>query len=305
MQKIEYHGWPNCYLLNNGSVELIVTTDIGPRIISFAAAGGENIFQEFPATLGLTGSDKWRSYGGHRLWHAPEEANRTYYPDNHQVGIEINKGAVTLVQNIEPKTGIQKEIEIKLVKGAPGVKVIHRLRNCNLWDIKISAWAVSVFPEEAIGIIPLPPRKPREEALSPSSSIVLWPYTNLADPRWIWTLKFFGIRQNTSFGHLQRAGISGPCAWAACCRHKQLFVKRFPHFDDQEYPHRGCSAELSADGDALELASLGPVKTAPPGGFIEHEEEWLIFRDLPELKNESDILREVFPRAESASLEKP
>ena len=34
--KINYRGWPNSYRMSNGEVELVVTADVGPRIIRYA-----------------------------------------------------------------------------------------------------------------------------------------------------------------------------------------------------------------------------------------------------------------------------
>ena len=52
------------------------------------------MFKEFPDQLGLTKSDKWLLFGGHRLWHAPEAA-RTYYPDFEPVLVqEIENGLI-------------------------------------------------------------------------------------------------------------------------------------------------------------------------------------------------------------------
>ncbi len=30
-----YQGWPDCYRVTNGTVELIVTSDVGPRILPY------------------------------------------------------------------------------------------------------------------------------------------------------------------------------------------------------------------------------------------------------------------------------
>ncbi|HQE83180.1 MAG TPA: hypothetical protein PLM14_09285, partial [Candidatus Hydrogenedentes bacterium] len=76
MEKIAYGGWPNCIRIAKGPIELIATTDVGPRIIRFGFSGGHNLFKEFEEHLGQTGGDEWRSYGGHRLWHAPEASPR-------------------------------------------------------------------------------------------------------------------------------------------------------------------------------------------------------------------------------------
>ena len=35
VEKTAYKGWANCYRVTNGEVELLVTSDVGPRIIRF------------------------------------------------------------------------------------------------------------------------------------------------------------------------------------------------------------------------------------------------------------------------------
>ena len=115
-----------------------VTTDIGPRIIHFSFPGDENVFAEFPDQLGQTGGDDWRIYGGHRLWAAPESVPRTYHPDNNPVKIHDFGNFVRLTAPIEPKTGIQKEIDISLSPNNTKVKVVHRICNHNLWTIELA-----------------------------------------------------------------------------------------------------------------------------------------------------------------------
>jgi hypothetical protein len=44
VEKIEYKGWRNCYQVSNGEVALVVTSDVGPRVISFGFVGGQNLF---------------------------------------------------------------------------------------------------------------------------------------------------------------------------------------------------------------------------------------------------------------------
>ena len=54
-EKVNYGGWPNCIRLTNGQVELIITTDVGPRVIRFGFAGGQNLFNEVKEQMGKTG----------------------------------------------------------------------------------------------------------------------------------------------------------------------------------------------------------------------------------------------------------
>jgi hypothetical protein len=56
VEKASYGGWPNCLRIAYEDVELIVTTDVGPRVIRYGFIGGQNIFKEFADQLGYTGS---------------------------------------------------------------------------------------------------------------------------------------------------------------------------------------------------------------------------------------------------------
>src|SRR5436305_1369773 len=72
VEKVQYLNLPNCYKLSNGTVEVIVTTDAGPRVIRYAFAGGDNAFAEIPEAMVKTELGEWKPLGGHRLWSAPE-----------------------------------------------------------------------------------------------------------------------------------------------------------------------------------------------------------------------------------------
>ena len=66
-EKFSYGGWPNCVRLTNGQIVVVITTDVGPRVIRLGFVGGQNLFKEFAEDMGKTGGHEWRSYGGHRL----------------------------------------------------------------------------------------------------------------------------------------------------------------------------------------------------------------------------------------------
>ena len=248
IEKINYRGWPNCYRLSNGLVDLVVTTDVGPRIIRFGFAGEENEFKEFDEQLGQTGGDDWRVYGGHRLWHAPEEPVRTYVPDNSPITLEDHKGFVRLVQPAEPLAGIHKEMDIALQAdeghgngrgsghGSGRAIVTHRLRNMNLWPVELAPWALSVMAPGGVAIAPQPPRGTHEENLGPANSLTLWAYTDMSDPRWHWGQKYVLLRQEPSMIRPQKAGLLVTDGWAAYAREGHLFAKTFDYHPWRNLP---------------------------------------------------------------------
>ncbi|MGH9767674.1 MAG: hypothetical protein ACREAB_09610, partial [Blastocatellia bacterium] len=143
IEKVEYKGWKNNLKLSNGEAELIITLDVGPRVIRYGYVGGANVFKEFDDQIGKSGEKEWMIRGGHRLWHAPEEIKRTYELDNSLVKWEkLGETGARVIQDVEPNTGIQKEMDITLDVAGSGVKVVHRLRNANMWDVELAPWAL-------------------------------------------------------------------------------------------------------------------------------------------------------------------
>src|SRR5580700_5433484 len=127
VEKTAYKGWANCYRVTNGEVELIVTSDVGPRIIRFGFVGGQNLFKEFPEQIGKTGETEFQLRGGHRVWKAPEDPIATWAPDNVPVQIEVTSDGLVAREPVEPLTKLQKEIEVNLAPSGTTVKVSHRI----------------------------------------------------------------------------------------------------------------------------------------------------------------------------------
>jgi hypothetical protein len=292
-RKVNYKGWPNCYRLSNRLVELIVTTDVGPRIIRFGFTGEDNEFCEFEEMLGKRGGNEWRIHGGHRLWHAPEVEPRTYAPDNSPVKFENRGRFVRLIQPTEPTTGIQKEIDVRLSPSKAQVEVTHRLRNTNHWAVELAPWALSTMAPGGTAIIPMPPRGSHPENLPPANSLALWAYTDMADPRWTWGLKNILLRQDSRAKLPQKIGAMVPDGWTAYARNDHLFIKRF-HFDDTaRYADFGSNVEVFTNNRMLELETLGPLVRLQPSTTVEYVEHWSLFRSAPTPTNDADVEKHV------------
>jgi hypothetical protein len=294
--RVDYRGWANSYRLTNDVIDLVVTTDVGPRIIRCGFVGQENEFKEFAAEVGKTGGDEWRSYGGHRLWHAPEVWPRSYCGDNSVVAFEAQGDLVHLSQPVEPATGIQKEIDILLAPDSADVRVTHRLRNMNLWTVELAPWAISVMAADGTAILPLPPRGPHETNLRPVASLAYWAYTDLTDPRWTIGRRFILLRQDGAARDPQKGGLAVPDGWIACARNNHLFVKRAAYVAGATYPDLGCSMETYASSEILEIETLGPLVRLEPQATVEHVEDWSLFDGVSTPRNDEDVLADILPR---------
>jgi len=295
MEQVAYGGCAHCVKLSNGSIELIATTDVGPRLIRLGFAGGQNLFKEYAEMLGKTGGGEWRIYGGHRLWHAPEAKPRTYWPDNAPVEHAWDGRTLKLVPPPETDCGIQKEMEVTMDPAGARVTVLHRLTNLNQWEVELAPWALTVMATGGRAIYPQEPYIPHTEYLLPARPMVLWHYTNMADPRWVWGEKCFQLKQDPSATTPQKVGFLNKQGWAAYYLKGEVFVKQFEPVPDASYPDYGCNTETFTNGDMLEIETLGPLTSlAANGASVEHTEVWSLHKlDLGE--GEAEIVAKVLP----------
>ncbi|MBN2470645.1 MAG: hypothetical protein JXN59_07985 [Anaerolineae bacterium] len=299
VEQISYKGWENCCRISNGKLELVVTLDVGPRVIRLGFVDGPNMLANFPEMMGQTGGDEWRIYGGHRLWAAPEVQPRSYYPDNAPVTIGQHDDFVRFIPPVEAVNGITKEIDIALDESANHATVTHRIRNVGVWPIELAPWALSVMDQGGTAIIPLPPRGTHETHLLPANSMTFWAYTDMSDPRWTWGEKYILLRQDPAAARPQKVGAMIPSGWAAYAAHSNLFVKTFQFDASAVYPDMNCNVETFTNSQMLELETLGPLVTLNPGEAVEHVEQWYLFAGVEQPASDADVDANILPVVQS------
>ncbi len=275
MEIVDFGGWPNCIRLSNGEIELIATTDVGPRIIRLGFVGGQNLFHNFPATLGRVGDPEWHSYGGHRFWHAPEVFPRTYTPDNVPVDHEWDGLTLTLRSDDLPNR-IEKEIRVTLSPTAPRIEIAHRIINRNPWAVELAPWALSVMASGGRAIYPQEDYKPHPDCLVPARPLVLWHFTDMTDPRWTWGRRYIQLRQDPSATTKQKVGLLNSKGWAAYTLGGDVLITRYPYRAGANYADMGCNTETYTDHDMLEVETLGPLTRLEPGAHVDYSESWLL-----------------------------
>ena len=138
-----YGGWNQAHLIDNDHLELVVVTEIGPRVMHLGLKGSHNLFRNLEHELGQTGGEEFRLYGGQRLWALPESAQETYCPDNVPVDFrQLSEHVFQTVAPVEETTGLQKELRIELASNRPEAKVVHTITNRGSASRKISPWAL-------------------------------------------------------------------------------------------------------------------------------------------------------------------
>jgi hypothetical protein len=287
IEKISYEGMSDCYRIFNEFIELIVTTTIGPRIICFRFLGTQN---EFVSTISPWG------IAGHRLWHAPEKRIRTYIPDDNPISCIQYDGFVRLTQPTETASGIQKELDIPISPVQNHITIIHRLYNRGLWPVELAPWAVSAMATGGKAIMPLPPRhKQGENSLVPTSMMSIWDYSDVSDPRLTLGAKYIMLSQNAQSQVSLKIGLMDTDGWVAYYNKNHLFVVTFKYENGAIYPDLGSSVEGCSSNVTFELERLAPLKLLQSDTCVEYQENWSLFKDIPEPFSDVDIDRDILP----------
>ncbi len=309
IETVEYRGWGRVARIRNGTAELLVLTQVGPRVLFYGFAGGGNQLHEFEEQVGLTGDGQYHSYAGHRLWVSPE-VERTYYPDNFPVqAIPLREGIrfIAPVENSPAGTGLQKEVEVRLAGEGTHVTLLHRITNQGDVPTEMAPWALTVMEGGGRAILPLPPRQAMsKQHLLPEGVIGLWSYTDLADPRWKLGTQYVQLTTDAAPGarfREQMLGLYNPSGWTAYFRHGHLFVKRAAVERGGTYPDFGCNFETYTEPGFLELETLGPLRILKPGETAEHIEHWWLFKDVPAGDSETWIEQVVLPLVNQTALQ--
>jgi hypothetical protein len=303
IERISYRGWNNAYKLSNGIAELVVTADVGPRIIFYGFHNGDNLLHEVEEDAGQTGGSEFRLYGGHRLWVSPE-VERTYYPDNTPVAVSQHGSATCFTakrEELPPGTNLQKEFEIELAATGSHVRIRQRIRNDDTHPTTLAPWSPTVMAAGGRAILPLSSRIAMDkDHYLPVGIFGLWSFTDLADPRWVLGTTYIQLRHLANpQGHFkeQMGGIYNSAGWGAYFKEGYLFVKRAAVIRGAQYPDFGCNFEVFTNPAYVELETLGPLVELGPGEVVEHVEHWWLFADVASGENDAWVDSAVLPLA--------
>ena len=277
VERTEFKAWKNCWRVANQTVELIVTADVGPRVIYFGfTGGGRNLFKNFESQMGRSGEAEWMIRGGSRIWIGPENRIASYAPDNKPVEIKVQDGGLIATAPVEEPVRMQKQMAIHL-DGAR-VEIVNRVKNSGLLPVEFAVWVLTVMAPGGVAVTGFPPRGTHPEDLAPSNPLIMWPFTDLSDPRWKFLRKYLVLRQDPANTSPQKLGHFNPDTWGAYFLDGDLFVKRAKADPARRYPDFGASFETFTNAEILELETLGPLCLVAPGEWVEQTEQWELRR---------------------------
>lgn len=292
IQEIPYAGWKRNLRIQGHTTELVITLDVGPRILRYAFHDARNVFVEMPEQLGASSEKEWMIRGGHRFWTAPEAAH-SYELDN--VPVTWKKIGETAVEINQPTSpfGFQKTLRVELLKDEV-VRVTHSLKNTTDKPLEITPWALSVMAPGGTAHIPQPRldfhpsefpegRSTKPLDFLPNRELILWPFTNITDGRYTFSEHFLQVSHHPE-RPATKIGLKLATGWIAYQNGDFVFAKHFAYDPTLPYPDRGANFELFTNIKILELESLAPAVPLAPGATREHIEHWVLRQTTDDLR---------------------
>ncbi len=300
IKETTYGNFGKCLAISNDSMELLVTIDVGPRIIKCNLHGKENLmFEDIERKMSkdvssVFGEGKtWQIYGGHRMWLSPEKYPETYYPDCEKVLYSTNATGATFEPPVQAVTGLHFSMNITIDEKEPKCTITHYVKNTNKEPIKGAIWCLSVMAPDGAVIVPQPTE---DTGLLANRILAVWPYTDMTDSRIFWGARYIALRQKPEIDKNIKYGINNTSGKIAYINHGQALVKSYSvNHPNGEYPDFGCSCEAFACNLFTEAESISEMKTLKKGESIVHTETWILMNDVEigEFTNESlDALAE-------------
>jgi len=294
-----FAGWERNLKLSNDFAEVIITLEVGPRIISYKPVQGRSVFKLVHEQAGKSKEEVWRIRGGHRLWTAPEDFGKEdslcYALDNSEVEHAIEDDFTVRVSNLIEKPAIRREMVVRLEKMNSKVTVEHRITNQGGMALEIAPWALSVMEQGGYAVLSQPPLGAHPQDYLPNRCIVAWPFTALSDERFRVGPRMICLHQTHRPPF--KIGLRHSEGWAAYILDDHLFMKNVPFIEGEIYPDFGSNFETFTNPEFLELETLGPLKRISAGETIVHQESWVVFSDvrLPEVKYDEAFLKALEP----------
>ncbi len=276
VSQVSYKNYGKCQRISNGNIEILVTTEIGPRIIFAGLVGGENIMYEDEKEL-ITKSDSqyfdpigkgiWHIYGGHRLWKSPEDID-SYYPDNSPVNVKILENGAIFTADIEVTNKLQKSMQITMDDNN-NVEILHSFTNCgDTTSPKVALWGLNVLDKGAKAVIPL---STKDTGLLANRNLVLWSYTDIKDSR----LDLQQDKITLTWDNKPPMKIGAIIQEPISVFTKGLKFTVESQYDPQaEYADFSCNTEFYTNTIMMEIETLSSLEAIKAGETKTHLEKW-------------------------------
>lgn len=284
MNTVEYKNYGKCAVFVRGGTKVMVTLDVGPRIIWFGTEDFNFLNEDLDRNVNKGGDyfdenygkgTTWYLYGGHRVWKSPEDLE-TYTPDNFPVECKEREwgGSFTCRAGLR----IDHTLDIELAEDG-ALTVLNTLTNKGEAR-ELSVWGLTVAAKGGTLVLPL--NDPVDD-LNPVYNVVRWPYNDPEDERLRVGEKFLTLRQTDRPEAIKIGTFAKKGEAYYAIGDKVMKWECVP--EDGVYGDFWCNFESYTNAHILEVEWLSRRVTLGKGESFTMPEKWSVaeLASLPEV----------------------
>ncbi len=272
-----YHGYPDCIVLANASIRVVLCPEAGGRVLEYSRQGENALYLEEADTGKPYTPGRGASMSAGRFDIGPEKT----IPAHPKLWAGRWKGEATgprsakLTSQEDEPTGTQLIREFHLAESGSRLACTQTIRNVSMKTTEWCHWSRTFARGGGIGFVPMttPSRFPKHYVMyEDGDRINIRP----SDPQ---------IRERDGFLEITGApknpklGFDSQAGWFAYLMpNHQLFIKRFPVDPDRVYNEvAGLTVSIWYPPEKrVELEPIGPRERLKPGERASFTEEWFL-----------------------------
>jgi len=291
--RVDYHGWPGCYRMTNGTVDVVIVPQIA-RIMQYGPAGGEGLlFVNEPLTPEVRGASEptdYPNYGGHKLWVAPQKTwNWPPDPalDRGPCRVEVlPDGALRMTGAPSPAAGVRFDRVLRLDPKGTRLQIEQTMTNVSAAPVTWAIWSVTQVTTDGTAVIPLEPGAQTR-------------FVDDAQPAPEWR-RVGDAYLLSAPDKSQKLFAPGAPGWLAYRKGDRLLLKSF-QVSKTAPPEPETPREVWVGTDGfMELEFVGPQVTLTPGQATTVTQEWRFFPLGADAATDEGLVRAAYRAAASA-----
>lgn len=276
MEISEYKNYGKCAVFRRAATKVMVTLDLGPRIIWFGTEDMNFMNEDLERNVSKGGEyfdvnfgegTKWYLYGGHRVWKSPEDLE-TYTPDNGTVEYQADEHGGVFVCRAAKRFDYSLEIRLD---DTGALELRNTVSYKGTGSVRVAVWGLTVAAKGGVMVLPL--NEPADD-LNPVQNMVRWPYNELDDERLFVGRSHVALSQTAKENAVKIGAYAEKGRAYYVLGAKTMKLECTP--EEGVYGDFWCNFESYTNAHILEVEWLSPQKILSCGESASMRERWSI-----------------------------
>lgn len=264
VKEITTEEFGHCVQISTADIQIVVTIDYGPRIVSVSTPSEPNLV--------YFGRDKeYNRCHGHKMSLVPDHAAGGFYCDNSPVMYSPLDDGVKFVQAISSPVPLEVSMDIIPEGDSKSLMVVHSVLNKSKEPVKLSIHTETPLMKDGFIFVP---QSNIAESDRPSRILTLWNDSKWSDRRLYIGNQYVTVHTENIPSKL-KIGSNNTAGWCGYINGVHSFIKRYIHNRTALYPHCHCSTYATARKDYVSIQTESPFYRIEPAEIARLVENWI------------------------------